>query len=116
MELSYVETEGILYPEIQVAENQSEINLGKYGRMALKYLKENHQSRYSLLLMEENLMDIMKQVNEEAYNKLDMLVDQMLKEDPIDNYRDTMETNKKKIQKQMIAEEIVLKEIVFQVR
>uniref|UniRef100_UPI0036F2AB51 TnpV protein n=1 Tax=Clostridium faecium TaxID=2762223 RepID=UPI0036F2AB51 len=118
MELNYIEKDGILYPQIQISEEQKLDNtdLGKYGRMAMRYLKENHPNRYSLLLMEGKLTDTMLKVNEEAYNKMDLLMEQMLKEDPITNPMNTMETYKKKEQKKMVAEEIILKEIVLKVR
>lgn len=69
VELNYKQIEGIMYPEIQNSNNKEadETPLGKYGQMALSYLKENHPHRYSYLLMEGELLPIMHKVNEEAF-------------------------------------------------
>ncbi|NFH74456.1 TnpV protein [Clostridium botulinum] len=113
IEMEYEKKDGILYPKIQV--NKKEEPLGKYGQMALKYLKENHLNRYNLLLATGELMPIMHQVNEEAYNQLDLIMEQILKEEKI-NKESTMEVYKKRIQAKAIAEEIILKEIILKIR
>ncbi|WP_084757127.1 MULTISPECIES: TnpV protein [unclassified Clostridium] len=118
LNLSYKEIDGIFYPEIQISRNKEvdQKPLGKYGQMALNYLKNNHQSRYSLLLAQGELMEKMHQVNEEAYQRLEVLMEQMLKTDPIMNPENTMESFKHRKRIKETAEEIVLHEIVYKMR
>ena len=76
VELNYTEIDGIMYPEIQNSNNREadETPLGKYGQMALSYLKENHPHRYTYLLMEGELLLTMHKVNEEAHNHLNTII------------------------------------------
>ncbi|MFC3923253.1 TnpV protein [Clostridium punense] len=116
--MNYKEVEGIFYPEIQISKDKEadEKPLGKYGQMALNYLKENHPNRYSLLLAKGELMPTMHKVNKEAYGKLELIMEQILKTNPIKNPKNTMESFKYREQVKQTAEEIVLLEIVYQIR
>ncbi|WP_352168801.1 TnpV protein [Proteiniborus sp. MB09-C3] len=119
VELEYEEgKDGILYPKIQISKEKiaDEIPLGKYGMMALNYLKENHESRYSWLMIEGELMSLMHKVDEEAKLKLEVIEKQMLKKDPVSNPMDTYESYRHRDMIRREAEEIVLKEIVYKVR
>ncbi|NFI02364.1 TnpV protein [Clostridium botulinum] len=118
MELNYEEKEGILYPQIQISENQEadQKPLGKYGQMSLNYLKKNHLNRYNLLLATGKLIPMMHEVNEQAYKLLETIMNQELEENPLTNQQDTMLSFQEKIQAKSIAEEIVLREIVFKER
>ena len=63
-EMTYHEENGLLYPNIEMPQNQ-EIQLqklGKYGRMALNYLKENEKKRYNSLYRFGKLGEVMEQV------------------------------------------------------
>ncbi|WP_416232318.1 TnpV protein [Clostridium kluyveri] len=118
LELNYKEIDGILYPEIQISKDKEadEKPLGKYGQMALNYLKENHPNRYSLLLATGKLMPTMHKVNQEAYQKLELIIEQILKKNPVQNPETTVESFKYREQVKQTAEEIILLEIVYQVR
>lgn len=89
--------------------------LGKYGDMALAYLKENHNERYQELLKNNALIQLMQNVNEEAYEKLDLMMEQYLKENPLTNTMDTMQSYKERLQEKNYAEEILLKEFIYQI-
>lgn len=118
LEINYKEIDGIFYPEIQISKNKEadQKPLGKYGQMAMNYLKNNHQSRYSLLLAQVELMEKMHQVNEEADQRMEVLMEQMLKTDPIVNPENTMESFKHRERIKETAQEIVLHEIVYKMR
>ncbi|OSA94620.1 UNVERIFIED_ORG: hypothetical protein B2H93_08160 [Clostridium botulinum] len=118
LNLNYKEIDGIFYPEIQISKGKEvdQKPLGKYGQMAMNYLKNNHQSRYSLLLAQGELIEKMHQVNEEAYQRLEILMEQMLKTNPIQNPENTMENFKHREMIKETAEEIVLHEIVYKTR
>lgn len=84
--------------------------------MALKHLKETYQNRYNFLQATGDLMKVMHQVNEEAYNQLELIMEQMLQKNPIKNPQNTMESYKHREQVKAAAEETVLNEIVFKKR
>ena len=57
LNLSYHEQDGVLLPNICISDQpEDEQPLGRYGRMALAYLHENHPERYAVLKMDGNLM------------------------------------------------------------
>ena len=66
--LTYHEVDGLLYPDIQMPEEQEKklTSLGKYGMMALKYLQENEKQRFRTLQRFGMLAEKMHQVDEEA--------------------------------------------------
>ncbi|NJD02188.1 MAG: TnpV protein [Ruminiclostridium sp.] len=81
--------------------------------MAMNYLRDNHPNRYSLLLSEGELLPTMHRVNEEANSRLDMITEQMLKNDPMTKPENTVKSFEQRKIIQLTAEEIVLYEIVF---
>ena len=82
--LKYREQDGMMLPDLQIS-NSSEADqpLGRYGRMALEYLRENHPERFTTLKMDGSLMEIMHRVQDEATEKIEALTQQMLQQEPI---------------------------------
>src|SRR5665647_2808795 len=118
VELNYKEVDGIFYPNLQISKNKAadQKPLGKYGQMAMTYLREEHQSRYSLLLSEGMLMETMHKVNKEAWERMELLQEQMLKVDPVINPNNTYQSYQHREMIRTRAEEIVLHEIVYKIR
>ncbi|HGL3844231.1 TPA: TnpV protein [Enterococcus faecium] len=114
-EMTYHEVEGLLYPDIQMPEEQEKNlkNLGKYGRMAMNYLKENEKSRFNSLYRFGKLAEKMHQVDEEANELLDQLMESYLEKHKPQNPSSTMEMWKLREQAKMQAEEVVLHQIVM---
>ena len=56
--LKYREQDGMMLPDLQIS-NSSEADqpLGRYGRMALEYLRENHPERFTTLKMDRLLLE-----------------------------------------------------------
>lgn len=76
VELSYVERNGILYPDIQIS-NDAEADkrpVGKYGMMWLRFMKEYHYDRYVELLMNGELMQIAHKVNDESHEQIELML------------------------------------------
>src|SRR5574344_746723 len=113
MALTYHEVDGLLYPDIQMPEEQNLTNLGKYGRMAVKFLKENEPARYKTLYRFGMLEEKMKEVDEEANSLLDQLMENYLMKHKPQNPSSTMEMWKLREQAKMQAEEVVLNQIVM---
>jgi hypothetical protein len=113
--LTYSEREGILYPNLELADQEEKnlLNLGKYGMMALNYLKENEPARYKTLYRFGLLAEKMHEADEEANQLLDTLMESYLAKNKPEDPNSTMEMWRIREQAKMQAEEIVLKQIVL---
>ncbi|MEG2145562.1 MAG: TnpV protein [Lachnospiraceae bacterium] len=113
--LTYTEVDGLLYPNLVLPQEEEKnlLNLGKYGMMALNYLKENEVSRYKTLYRFGKLAQKMHEVDEEANQLLDTLMESYLKRNKPVDPNSTMEMWKIREQAKMQAEEIVLNQIVM---
>ena len=103
--LKYREQDGMMLPDLQIS-NSSEADqpLGRYGRMALEYLRENHPERFTTLKMDGSLMEIMHRVQDEA---------QMLQQEPLPQTEDIMERTRHLNSLKLMAEETVLQSVVL---
>ena len=115
MTLTYTEVNGLLYPNIQMPEEQTAKlqKLGKYGRMAMKYLEEMEPQRYKTLLRFGKLADKMQEVEAEANDLLEKLMNQYLAKHKPNDPSSTMEMWKIREQAKMQAEEVVLSQVVM---
>lgn len=62
-----------LIPNISVPDTK-EYNIGKYGRLHKKFIKENYPGYYTTLLMSGKLFDYLEKIDLRAKNELDRLV------------------------------------------
>lgn len=117
LNLSYHEQDGVLLPNICISDQpEDEQPLGRYGRMALVYLRENHPERYAVLKMDGNLMKTMHRVQRDALERMEHLTQQMLLDDPVPETEDLLERARHWNDLKSMAEKIVLQTTVFRVR
>ena len=101
-------------PDLEI--NEGEPTYGKYGIMRKQFLKEHRSARYQYLVLTGKLTEHLNQVDKEAREKVEMLVEQMAERWGV--------TEKLKTQNQMEwvrrmnnikanVEEIALKEIIY---
>ena len=112
---TYHEENGHLIPDIALPE-QTNYQIGKYGRMYLDYIKSHRRGRYTTLLTEGKLNAWLYEIDFEANKMLETIIPRLAVERGIDENlkaRDMLlwvaEMNNIKTG----AEEIVLKEIVY---
>ena len=74
-EIEYVEVDGILYPDLKLA-LQKVIQLSRFGRMRLKYLKEHRRVQYTNLLISGKLNNYLQEFDNEMNELYDRLVEQ----------------------------------------
>ncbi|WP_353885331.1 TnpV protein [uncultured Clostridium sp.] len=117
-EIKYQEIEGILYPQIQISEEiqLEQKQLGKYGRIAQKFLKENSKLRYNSLLMEGKLLPMLHQIEKEAKEQMEIITEKLLEKNPVPVTEDFLQIVQHKNQIKMQAEEIVLQEVIYKKR
>lgn len=91
-------------------------NIGKYGLLRLDFLKEHKRGLYQELLIKNQLHKHLVMIDNEANNKVKMLINQLSKEESIDE--NLKATDQLKWVQEMNniknrAEEIVLKELIY---
>lgn len=69
--------EGDYYIPNLVAPEQEKINLNKYGRMRLNYLKENKKAEYSIMLMDGTLNSHLREIQETATERVERIIKQL---------------------------------------
>ena len=117
LNLSYHEQDGVLLPNICISNQpEDEQPLGRYGRMALAYLRENHPERYAVLKMDGTLMKTMHQVQRDALERMEHLTQQMLLDDPLPETEDILERARHWNSLKSMAEKTVLQMVVLTVR
>lgn len=95
---------------------KEKIILNKYGRMRLKFLKENKKAEYMIMFTKVTLNKHLKEIQEIAEERIDIIIEKLKKENNLteemkntdqlywigmmNNFRNT-------------AEEIVLKELIY---
>ena len=112
---TYREENGHLIPNVALPE-QTDYQIGKYGRMHLDYIKQHRRGRYTTLLTEGKLNARLHEIDLEANEMLETIIPRLATERGIDEdlkARDMLrwvaEMNKVKAS----AEEIVLREVVL---
>ena len=106
--------DGIYYPNL--VSTDEEPHYGKYGMIRKTYLKEHRSAMYSLYMLEDRLTEHLNTVDDEAQERMDILVRQMMDRQGITEelkVRDQMEWVRVVNGIRSRAEEIVLKELVY---
>ena len=117
IDMSYQEIDGVKVPNIQISNNKGDDRpLGKYGRMAMEYLKEQNPQRFMILKMDGTLMEIMHRVQAEAVKKIEHITQQMLTTEPIPDTEDIMEKTRHLNSLRSTAEEVILNEVIYKAR
>ena len=114
LNLSYREQDGMLLPNIQIPNcMEDDYPLGRYGRMALSYLRENHPERYMVLKMDGTLMETMHRIQREATEQIERLTQQMLLDAPMPVTDDILERTRHLNDLKSMAEETILQAFVL---
>lgn len=108
--------QGVYYIPNLVLPKQRKIHLNKYGRMRLNYLKEHKKAEYTIMFMENTLIDHLEEIQETATKRLNLIIDDLkaksgltedMKNTDMLYWVGTMNAIKQQ------AEEIVLTEIIY---
>lgn len=111
MALTYHEgTDGMLYPDLEMPEAEASMTgLGRFAIRAAEYLEENYKDRYRTLVRSGK----MQEVEEEAGRMMGILEADYLKNNPPKEPGSTMEMWQLREQARMLAEEVVMADIVM---
>ena len=112
---TYREGNGHLIPNVTLPE-QTDFQIGKYGRMHLDYIKNHRRGRYTTLLTEGRLNARLHEIDFEANKMLETIISCFASERGIDENlkaRDMLRWVAEINNIKASAEEIVLREVVL---
>ena len=112
---TYHEENGHLIPNVTLPE-QTDYQIGKYGRMHLDYIKQHRRGRYTTLLTEGKLNARLHEIDLEANEMLETIIPRLAIERGIDENlkaRDMLRWVAEMNNIKASAEEIVLQEVVL---
>lgn len=75
MEIQYIRVGDYYIPDLMLPEESRPI--GKWGRMHREYLKEHKPIQYNCLLLSGELRTYLADLNEQAQDRLERMIDQM---------------------------------------
>ena len=113
--ITYTEKDGLLYPDIVLPE-QSDDDIGRFGRMRRRYLKEHRKAYYSLLCMTIELNDHLREINRQAIEQIELITSQLAQDEGVTEElkaRDQLGWVQAINSCRARAEEITIREIVF---
>ena len=108
--------QGDYYIPNLVLPKQKKIRLNKYGRMRLNYLKEHKKEEYTIMFMENTLIDHLEEIQETATKRVNQIIDDLkakrnltedMKNTDMLYWVGTMNAIKQQ------AEEIILNELIY---
>ena len=108
--------QGDYYIPNLVLPKQKKIHLNKYGRMRLNYLKEHKKAEYTIMSMENTLIDHLEEIQETATKRVNQIIEDLkaksnltedMKNTDMLYWVGTMNSIKNQ------AEEFVLKELIY---
>lgn len=115
MNITYTKRGDLYYPDLELPEQASE-DIGRFGRMRRRYLKEHRKAYCSILCMKLELNDHLREINRQAVEQIELITSQLAQAEGI--------TEKLKARDQLgwvqamnscraRAEEVAIKEIVL---
>ena len=113
---TYREENGRLIPEMKLPE-QTNYQIGKYGRFYLDYIKQHRRGRYTTLLTEGKLNARLHEIELDANEMLDTIIPRLAAERGIDEdlkARDMLRWVAEMNNIKASAEEILLQEVIYQ--
>ena len=75
MEMQYIRVGDYFIPDLELPEETRP--MGKWGRMHREYLKEHKPIQYNCLLLSGELWTYLADLNEQAQDRLERMIDQM---------------------------------------
>ena len=112
---TYLEENEHLIPNVTLPE-QTDYQIGKYGRMHLDYIKNHRRGRYTTLLTEGKLNARLHEIDLEANEMLETIIPRLVAERGIDENlkaRDMLRWVAEMNSIKASAEEIVLREVIY---
>ncbi|HEX3016235.1 MAG TPA: TnpV protein [Caproicibacter sp.] len=115
MELTYTKNGDYLIPNLKMDE-QPQGELGKYGKMRQKYLKEYHGGMYTALMLEGKLWAHLLEIDRTAQNREERMIKTLAMQRGVNEAlkaSDQMRWVQEMNSIQMQAEEIIRNDLIY---
>ena len=111
---TYTQAGDYLIPDITCKLDEQLEWIGRYGLLRRDYLKNQRNSRYQVMLMQGTLGEHLLEVDKAAREREEVIIKQLAEKEPLpDKEKDQMAWVRAVNQHKLIAEEIVLKELIY---
>ena len=114
MDISYIRVGDYFIPDLTLPEEPRP--MGKWGRMHRDYLREHKPIQYNCLLLSGKLWTYLADLNEQAQDRLDRIIEQMKTDEGISEAlkaSDPMAWVQRMNNIRTRAEEIIREELIF---
>lgn len=115
MKITYTKRGDLYYPDLELPEQASE-DIGRFGRMRRRYLKEHRKAYCSILCMKLELNDHLREINREAVEQIKLITSQLAQTEGVNEQlkaRDQLGLVQSMNSCKARAEDIVVREIVL---
>ena len=115
MDITYSKREDYYYPDLTLPP-QTIGDIGRFGRMRKKYLKEHQPDTFALMLMENTLMQHLIDIDHQANEQIDLITSQLARAEGVTEElkaRDQLGWIQAMNSNRARAEEKVIREIVL---
>ena len=115
MELTYTKAGDYYIPNLAL-DDDAEYEIGEYGRMRERFLKEHHSGTYTSLTLTGKLWKHLAEIDAICYERMDVLILAMAKQECVTETlkaADQMEWVCRMNNIRNRAEEIILRELVY---
>lgn len=116
MEITYTKHGDYYYPDLTLPP-QPTWDIGRFGRMRKKYLKEHQPDTFALMLMENTLTEHLVEIDRQANEQIELITSQLAKAEGVTEdlkARDQLEWIRRMNSCRARAEEQVIREIVLE--
>ncbi|MCB5687024.1 TnpV protein [Blautia wexlerae] len=114
MKLTYTNVNGYLIPNLTYKSGEQMVQLGKYGFLRRDYLKNHRNSTYQVMLLQDTIGEHLLEVDKAAREREEVILKQLEEKEPLpDKEKDQMAWVRAANQHRAIAEEIILKELIY---
>ena len=113
--IEYVRQGDYYIPNLTVPD-EKEYNIGKYGNIRRRFLKEHHKSYYTILFMEGKLLEHLAEIDETCHSCLKDMMSKMAEQEGVTEH---LKADNQMLWVQKInsirnrAEEFIMKEYVY---
>ena len=114
MDINYIRSGNYYIPDLTLPEEPRP--MGKWGRMHREYLKEHKPIQYNCLLLSGKLWTYLADLNEQAQNRLERMIDRMK---AVEGITEALKASDPMVWVQSMnnirarAEEIILQELIY---
>ena len=112
--MTYTKVNGYLIPNLTYKSGEQMEQLGKYGFLRRDYLKNHRNSTYQVMLLQDTIGKHLLEVDKAAREREEVILKQLEEKEPLpDKEADQMAWVRAANQHRAIAEEIILKELIY---